>query len=381
MRILVSGMIARDPFQGGATWAMLQYVVGLIRLGHDVTFVESIPRSTIVPSGATLERSKNAMYLRSITRDFDLEGKAALVVDETRESIGLPYPTVERLAKQADLILNISGVLRDRELLHSTARRVYVDLDPSFTQLWHSAQGIDMGFEDHTDFFTVGLAVGTAQSSVPTCGVDWQPILPPVVLDLWPTAADIVHDAFTTVANWRSYGSIDHGDIFYGQKAHSLRNLFALPQKTSETFLLALAIHEGEHDDLRALSGHGWQLIDPRRVCASPHAYRAFLQGSKAELGIAKSGYVVSRCGWFSDRSACYLASGRPVLAQDTGYGSFLPTGEGLLSFSTVPEAVAAVDKINRRYEAHARMARALAEEHFDAVKVLTGVLQALSES
>jgi hypothetical protein len=198
-------------------------------------------------------------------------------------------------------------------------------------------------------------------------------------LEHWPVAGPSVADAnaaLTTVGNWRGYGSIEHGGVVYGQKAHSLRLLLSLPTRTRERFLLALAIHPDERQDLDALAANGWQLADPAEVAGTPARYRSFIQGSKAELGIAKSGYVNSRCGWFSDRSICYLASGRPVLAQETGFSGFLPTGAGLFAFETAEDVLAAIEAMNGDYPYHARVARALAEEHFDSDKVLTRLLQ-----
>jgi hypothetical protein len=154
-----------------------------------------------------------------------------------------------------------------------------------------------------------------------------------------------------------------------------LRQFLSLPRRTKERFLLALAIHPDEAKDLASLSENGWSLVDPAEVTASPDAYQAFIQASKAELGIAKSGYVAAQCGWFSDRSVCYLASGRPVLAQDTGLAGILPAGEGLITFSTEDEAVDGIGAISRDYWRHARAARAIAEEYFDSDRVLTRLL------
>ena len=204
------------------------------------------------------------------------------------------------------------------------------------------------------------------------------PVLPPVVLDQWPVAERVDRDAFTTVANWRSYSSVTGGGLVLGQKAHSWRDLLAIPRAASRSCMPALAIHPAEEKDLLALDQHGWQLLDPAEVAGTPDAYRCFVQGSLAELGIAKAGYVSSRSGWFSDRSACYLASGRPVIAQDTGFGDRLPTGCGLLPFVTTEAAGAATDAVVAHYERHRRAARALAEAHLDARAVLTTVLEHL---
>ena len=155
----------------------------------------------------------------------------------------------------------------------------------------------------------------------------------------WPVVAG--GDRITTIGNWRGYGSVEHEGVKYGQKAHSMRDLMSLAARTEAHFVLALDIHPGETPDLEALDRNGWQIVDPAHVAADPDSYREFIAASQAELGIAKSGYVLSRCGWFSDRSACYLASGKPVVAQDTAFGRFLPTGAGLLSFASEDEALA----------------------------------------
>jgi hypothetical protein len=201
------------------------------------------------------------------------------------------------------------------------------------------------------------------------------PTAQPVVLEHWPMVGQVEHDALTTVGNWRGYGSVEYDGVFYGQKAHSLRRFMSLPTRTREQFLLALAIHPSETTDLMALAANGWRLVDPAVVAGTPADYRRFIQGSKAEFGVAKSGYVVSQCGWFSDRSVCYLASGRPVVAQDTGFGRFLPTGAGLFAFKTEDDVLAAIDELRRDYPRHARAARTVAEDFFDSDKVLTRLL------
>jgi hypothetical protein len=376
LTILLSGMIAGDPHQGGATWAVLQYLLGFKRLGHEVYFLEPIARKDVRPAGAPLTASTNAAYFRQVTEEFGLARTSALLLSGTQETVGLPYALLREAARRTDLLVNVSGMLTDEELTGRIPVRVYLDLDPAFNQLWHAAQGIDMRFAGHNRFVTVGQAIGRPDCPVPTCGLSWAPTLQPVVLEHWPVAEGLTHDALTTVGNWRGYGSIEYGGVFYGQKAHSLRPLLSLPTRTDEKFLLALAIHPDEKKDLAALAGNGWHLLDPSEVAGTPASYRRFIQGSKAEFGVAKSGYVASRCGWFSDRSACYLASGRPVLAQETGFSRSLPTGEGLFAFATCDDVLAGVEALRENYARHARAARALAEEHFDSDKVLTRFLQ-----
>jgi hypothetical protein len=375
LRIIISGMIAGDPWQGGATWAVLQYILGLRNLGHEVYFVEPIAQESIRPKGARLADSANARYLEQIARRFNLSGHAAVLQRGTRETVGMEYHQLVETAATANLLVNISGMLTDPSVVLDIPTRVYLDLDPAFNQLWHTVEGIDVRFGGHTHFVTIGTAIGTFACTVPTCGRRWLTTLQPIVLNEWPSTSGNPDGAWTTVANWRGYGSIHYRGVLYGQKAHSLRQFLSLPRRTKERFLLALAIHPDEAKDLASLSENGWSLVDPAEVTASPDAYQAFIQASKAELGIAKSGYVAAQCGWFSDRSVCYLASGRPVLAQDTGLAGILPAGEGLITFSTEDEAVDGIGAISRDYWRHARAARAIAEEYFDSDRVLTRLL------
>jgi hypothetical protein len=364
LRVIVAAMVAGDPYQGGATWAALQYVLGLRRLGHDVWLVEPVRALS----------SASERYFRRVVREFDLEDRAALLADG--ETNGVSYSVLCEASRGADVLLNISGLLRDPRLTTPIARRVYLDLDPGFNQLWHE-QGIDVGFAGHTHYATIGQAIGGEQCDIPACGLSWIPTLQPVVLEHWPPLANgLRHEAFTSVGNWRAYGSVEVGGTHYGQKAHALRELLELPRLTQERILLALAIHSGEEKDLSALADAGWRLVDPADVAGSPARYRRFVRGSKGELGLAKSGYVKARCGWFSDRSACYLASGRPVVAQETGFSDFLPVGEGLLAFNSAAEGAEALDSVAADYQRHRRAARDLAEAYFDSDRVLTALLE-----
>lgn len=369
LRILLSGMVAGDPEQGGATWAVLQYLLGLRALGHDVMLVEPVEAPT----------ERTVRYFRRLVRDFDLGDRAALLVPSDGSTVGVPYRRLREAARASDLLLNISGMLRDEELCGPPPLRCFLDLDPGFNQLW-AAGGLDLGFGRHNRFATVGLALGGPDCRVPTDGRPWVTTLPPVFLPGWPLAgAPPAGAAYTTIGHWRSYGSITWKGEQYGQRAHSLRELIDLPGRTSEAILLALAIHPDEADDIAALDRHGWRRVDPAAVAASPAAYARFIRGSKGELGVAKSGYVRSRCGWFSDRSAAYLASGRPVVAQDTGFAVRLPPGPGLRSFTTAAEAADALERISVDYRTEAAAARRLAEQELDSTRVLTRLLESIA--
>jgi hypothetical protein len=232
-----------------------------------------------------------------------------------------------------------------------------------------------MRLDGHTHYATVGLGVGTPGCPVPTCDREWRHTLPPVVLERWPVGDRIRFDGFTTVGNWRSYGTLHVDGVRFGLRAHSVRALIDLPRRTDEPLMPALAIDPGETADLEALAEHGWHLLSAEQLARTPARYHDFVQSSKAELGIAKEGYVVSRCGWFSDRSACYLASGRPVVLQETGFGGHLSIGEGLLSYTGVEDAAAGIEAIRSDYDRQRRAARELAVDLLDSDKVLTRML------
>jgi hypothetical protein len=366
--LIVSGMIAATPWQGGATWAVLQYLLGFRRLGCDVYFVEPIDEPC----------ADSARYIERVMREFGLDGRWALVPRDGGDPLGMSREGLRAAAGEADVLLNVSGMLADPDVLERVPVRAYLDLDPAFLQLWHAVEGVDMRLDAHTHFVTLADTIGQPGCPIPTCGREWLATLPPVVLDEWPVATRLERDATTTVGHWRSYGTIWHEGVQYGQKAHSLRPLMDLPHRAPSRFELAIAIHPEEENDLDALNENGWILLDPADVAATPDEYRRFVQGSWAEFGLAKSGYVVSGSGWFSDRSACYLASGRPVIAQDTGFGRRLPTGEGLLAFSTTDEVLHAIEQLDAGYEHHRDAARAVAEDYLDSDRVLGALLERL---
>ena len=374
LRILVSGRIADPPGQGGATWAVLQYLLGLRELGHDVCFVEAIACPQLGPTDGDVEHSASAAYASRVLSSFGFASQWALLAAGTTQTAGLDYAAL--LAKRFDVHVDLSGCLHEPELTDAIPVRIYVDLDPGFTQVWHAVDGHDVGLEGHTHFATVGSAIGTSACRVPTAGIEWHHMLPPVVLSHWTPGAPITRPAMTTVANWRSYGSTECDGVAYGQRAHSFRSFFDLPRATTVALAPALAIDAAECADLIALARGGWVLVDPALVAGTPDSYRDFVRTSRGELSIAKSGYVASGCGWFSDRSACYLASGRPVVAQDTGFGRRLPTGDGLLAFTTAAEAVDALERVDADYDRHAAAARRIATEELDSAIVLGALLR-----
>jgi hypothetical protein len=292
-----------------------------------------------------------------------------------REPLGVKRRELKRRVQACEMLVNVMGYVQD-ELLSGVPLRVFLDIDPGFGQMW-KALGLGDVFAGHDRFVSVGTNLGRDGCLVPDLGIEWTPTLPPVELGCWPMVSGGEH--LTSVATWRGpFGPIAYHGHTYGLRVHEFRRFLELPQRTRATFRLALEIDRADSADIARLAESGWGLIDPKAVAGDPIAYREFIQGSAAELNVAKSLYVETRGGWFSDRSACYLASGKPVIAQDTGFGEALPTGAGLLAFVTVDDAVAATEEVLGDHRRHARAARELAEEHLAAGRVIERVLTRL---
>ena len=231
---------------------------------------------------------------------------------------------------------------------------------------------------EHDAFVTVGANIGSDDCAVPTCGLHWIPTRPPVVLEHWPRAT-APRLGFTTVASWRgAFAPVDYHGHTYGLRVHQFRRFAELPDRTGKTFDVALDIHPAEEPDLALLAKYGWRLLDPLDAAGEPESFARFVAESAAEFMVAKGMYVDTRGGWFSDRSACYLACGRPVLAQQTGLDAY-PTGLGLVPFSTLDDAIGAVESITATYDRHAAAARELAEAYFDSDLVLTQLIEAVT--
>lgn len=349
--VLVGGAVAQQPGRGGHATVFLQWLLGLRDLGCRVVLVDRL-----LPDAPAHDTARQLAWLRSVLDPHDLPVVLA------------GHDRVPR----ADLLLDVmgySGVDADR--------RVLVDVDPGFGQLW-AELGLHDPYGDYDDLVTVGTAVGAPGCLVPTRGRTWLPVLPPVHLPSWPVSP-VDGGRFTSVATWRGpYGPVEHGGRSYGLRAHSFRRLLGARAAAGVDVELALDIDASDAADRAALLAAGYRLADPATVAGTPDDYRRWVQGSLGELCVAKDLYVATRGGWFSDRSAGYLASGRPVVAQDTGWTAALPHGEGLLAFSDTASAAAALAEVAARPAAHGRAARELAEAHLDSAVVLGDLLDRL---
>lgn len=376
LRVVVAGVLAHSPIHGGGlAWAMLQYVLGFRRLGAEVLYVEHLDTSDCIDRAwrpAAFAESANVAVLAAVCERFRVD--AALLQRDGPAWWGMPRAAVRDWAAAADLFVNLSGRFHLREILEAARCRAYVDLDPGFTQIWQARYGVDMNLPGHDVYLTVGQNVGTPQCPIPTLGLAWRPIVPPVVRQRWEPAA-AVGDAYTTVADWRGYAPVEWEGVWYGQKADEVRRIIALPRQVSCPLEMCLAIDPSE-PDLPRLIEHGWRLTDPGVHAATPDSYRDYIRGSRGELSVAKHGYVVGKTGWVSDRTVCYLAAGRPAIVQNTGLDRHLPVGEGLLLFDDAGGAATALREVERNYRQHAAAASTLAAQYFDADRVLSELLE-----
>jgi hypothetical protein len=374
-RIVVAGYAVRFPL-GGNLWAHLQYVLGLHRLGHEVTFVEDAGWADSCYDPATDRMSSDPSpglgIVGALMQQLGL-GDAWAFRDLGGRWHGAEGLDLDGLLAETDLFLDVGGASHFPEMRRAR-RTAHVDMDPVFTQL--GAFGADRRLDEYDALFTYGARIGRDGCAIPTGGHEWHPLRPPVVLDLWePKGSEAEPRAaasrWTTITQWFSYGPLEHGGEVYGQKDVEFLRFLDLPQRTS----CAIEIAVGSEAPLDELRGHGWRVTDPVPISSDPWRYRSYVQDSRGEVSVAKNAYVKTRSGWFSDRTATYLAAGRPAVVQDTGLNGDLRTGEGLLVFGTLEEAVAALDRVEAAYDAHSEAARELAKTALASDKVLTDLV------
>jgi hypothetical protein len=348
--------------RGGHAMHVLQILEGLRRLGHDVLFVEYLDAP---PSRATLDS-----FAGLVEGWWDPARAALLDARSGASHAGMSSAEVERFAAGAEGLLTLAAHYRAEPwpLLEAVRPRLLLEQDPGYTHLWAADGDATAIFGVHDLHFTVGANVGTSRSAIPACGIRWHPLWPPTVLDWWPPDA-IRTDRFTTVGAWRDYGYLDFEGRTLGPKVEEFEAFIDLPSIAAEPLELVLAIEPDDPDRERLLA-HGWQLRPPAFV-STPERYRDYVGGSLGEFSVAKGGYVGTRSGWFSDRSACYLAAGRPVVLQATGFEDVLPTGAGAIAVRTAAEAAEAIAEVRADYARHSAAARELAREFFDAERLL----------
>ncbi len=378
LRIIVAGLIARYPL-GGMAWHYLQYALGLAALGHDVHYIED---SGEWPYDAALRAPAqradvNVPYLAGLMARHGLADRWAYRVPDLDGPrwFGMSDARRRDVVASADLLIDVSGTVDRPEAYRAVRRLAYVDTDPVFVHI-RLARG-EPRLVERVGVYDVHFSFGERVAErMPATGHTWLPTRQPVVSALWRSEAPL-RPVYTTVMNWSSYASEVHEGRSYGQKSVEFLRFIDLPRRAAPVRLeIAAGPGHRERTPVARLRAHGWRVRDAARLCPDPERYQRYIQRSKGEWSVAKNGYVTGRAGWFSERSACYLAAGRPVIVQDTGFADELRRGAGIVPFATPDEAVEAVREVEVDYARHAAAARAIAEECFRADVVLRSLVE-----
>src|SRR5437867_3933289 len=383
--VLSAFNVANFPDGGGHFWVYLQYVLGLRQLGCDVYWLEGFRTN-----GRTEREAAALATFRARTEAYGLGGKLALYLTNGKKDVSPELPTeylvmsrdeVEAVYERADLLLNFHYAISPG-LLARFRRTALVDIDPGLLQFWISRGQLSV--PSHDLYLTTGETVGTPAARFPDCGLEWIYIRPPVCLERWPRVFDPTAEVFNTVSNWSAKNWIvDGAEVYENTKRAAFLEFADLPGRTDQPLELALCLRtEADAEDQRDLERRGWRVRHARDVVSTPEQYHRYIEGSRGEFSCAKRSCMRFQNAWVSDRTLCYLASGKPVVVQDTGPSSFLPNGEGMFRFSTLQQAADAFEAINADYEHHCHAARKLAEDYFDARKVAQKILHhALNEA
>jgi hypothetical protein len=369
VNVLFAGIIGRYPL-GGVTWCSLMYLLGLRQLGHQVFYIEDTGECVydLEQNTRALDPSYGLKHIDDALRPHGL-GDSWSFVNYDGSYHGAARDRVVEFAASADLFINLSGgAWFWRDEYARIPRRVFIDSDPAFTQLAiaKNEEWYVNFFRGFTGLFTFGSNIGTAVCPVPTGEFTWHKTWQPVVTSLWHTDAPPLRNRYTSVMSWTIESFTDVG----GNKDVEFLRFIDLPSRTGPRFEIAV------NGPQALLESHGWSTLPAMQVSRTPDGYREFIQSSRGEFGVAKHTYVSTRCGWFSDRTECYLAAGRPAIEQDTAWTAHLPSGEGLISFSTPDEAVDALGRVDAEYARHAARATDIAREYFEATRVLSSLIE-----
>ena len=363
-RALIGVGIASHPLHAaGNTWVFLQWVLAFREAGWDVWMVEDLAAAKTIDTlrrPCPLATSANLAHWNSVLDEFGLRDRSTLLV----EGEAANKRELMDFARDAEFLFNISGHFHTPDVLAAVPRRVYIDLDPAFTQIWAEVYHSAMNLEPHDIFMSIGGRLGRPDCRSPLAGRNWLPIGIPVALDHF-TLPNLAQpgEVWTTFTHWYGYPAVEYDGQWYGNKSEEFEKLAQLPQRTRARLEIATDLHAGDPTTGLFLRG-GWSLVEAGPLNTPWQKYRDYAAASRGEFCVAKNGYVRSRCGWFSDRSVMYLALGRPVILQDTGWPEFYPVGEGLLTFTDEASAAAALETVERDPVRHALGARAIAEKY-----------------
>jgi hypothetical protein len=380
-KIVVLHFAAQMPLAGVACQA-LHYLLGIEQLGYESWYIEDSGANPYDPwaSSVVMDCDYNVAYLRRIMEHYGFGGRWAYWDAIKNVRYGLPCDRIRSLCAEAAAVINLCGATRLRDEHLACPVRIMIDTDPVYEQIKYAKadQASRSYLDAHTHFFTYGENLGAPDCPVPLSGVPWRPTRPPVDLRLWPGLRD-TPSCFTTIGTWENMGkNIEfEGSQYIWSKHVNFLQFLDLPRRRPRTCFRMAMLPPDEHVRA-AIERCGWSLVDPRPISADMSRYRDFITHSGGELTVAKDIYVRPNSGWFSDRSACYLAAGRPVVTMRTGFSKFYPVGRGLFEYTTHEEALAAIDAITADYPNHSREARTLAREYFSADRVLGALFAAI---
>jgi hypothetical protein len=382
-RLIVMGFMGSCPI-AGVIWQHIHYIVGLQKLGHDVFYIEDSARLPYNPETFEVNNEFDyaAKILGRLATEFGFEGRWSFCARYLpgNPTAGLPLKKIRALYREADAILNVCGTQEFNDDLLTSDRILYIESDPGLEQI-----KVDQGSKPtikylrrHHALFTFGENVGTERFPVPTHKLKWLATRQPVVTDLWKTSCPPSPAAvFTSVANWSTSGLKDiewRGEKYLWSKSREFLRFVAAPKKSGEPFELATNIKDAP--TRTKFDRNGWRFRSPNDLSSDYRLYRQYIRRSKAEFTVAKDQYVRLNTGWFSDRSGCYLAAGRPVITQETGFTKIFGKHDGLFAFNSLGDIPEAVKAINADYARHSRGARQIAREFFEAEKVLRSLLE-----
>jgi hypothetical protein len=376
-KIIVLHFVGQMPLAGIA-WQAMHYVLGLERLGYEAWYIEDGGANPYDPrvNSVVMGCEYNVGYVRTMMESHGLADRWAYWDAINDVYHGLSRERVTALYREADALINLCGATRLREEHMACPVRIMIDTDPVYEQIKYAkADPAAREYLDaHTHFFTYGENIGAADCPVPLSGIPWRPTRPPVIPELWPVDGRRP-ECFSTIATWENKGkNIEFGGASYVWSKHiNFLRFLEVPKRSHQCFTMAMLPPDAAVE--AEVTGQGWRLTDPRLVSAGMAAYGDFIRGSRGEFTVAKDIYVRPNSGWFSDRSVCYLASGRPVITMRTGFSKFYPVGAGLFEFSTMDEILAALDTINGDYPKHSAAARSVAAEYFASDHVVSRLL------
>jgi hypothetical protein len=377
-KVIVFGILFWYPL-AGVTYQFLHYLIALRRLGYDPYYVEDSGRWVYDPrlndlspdAAGNIEAVVPVLAAHGFGERWAFRGNYP-----GGRCYGMEQEQILRLYREADAFLNVTGAQEIREEHMACPRRIYLESDPFASQVKVANGDPSMiaTLSAHDTHFTFGENLGAADCEVPVDRFRWQPTRQPVSLDLWTNTNGRPGTAFNTITTWHNKGKnvTFRGDTYYWTKDREFEKFLDLPRRRAVPFELAAGV---DADVRGRLLDHGWRQTDSVAVSRDIDRYREYIQRARGEFTVARDQYVRPRTGWFSDRSACYLAAGRPVITQETGFNKFLPTGKGLFGFHTLDDVLAAVDAIETDYAGNCKAARDIAAEFFAAEKVVGSLM------